>query len=385
MANLWEHPQIIAAEALRHLEDALVVTKMCAVDKTSEFTTRSNGWKKGDVVSFRTHGDYIAKDFSTTIDIQEIRTSSRPMEIEKHIDVSVEVTAREEVLDLDSFSDQVIQPAAYRLAESVDLYVGSKILQGAGLYTSSSLFQSAADIALARKAATIQQLATQRWCLVDLDLEATLLGQTWFNQSQTRGSDGETTLRTGQMGRVMGMEWYSALTFPVASHTAGDLTASTNNGTNSIQYNQIGMSTLTMDNVTASGSVEIGDRILIAGVRRPLIAKTAIADTTSSTEVELVDPITEIIPDNAAITTKAAGATYDYHGAIFDDRSLAVAFPMLDMPQDKVTGVASNNGVSVRVVKGYDMSTKTTTLSLDLLCGAFAFDPRRITLVADTQ
>ena len=385
MANLWEHPQIIAAEALRHLEDALVVTKMCAVDKTSEFTTRSNGWKKGDVVSFRTHGDYIAKDFSTTIDIQEIRTSSRPMEIEKHIDVSVEVTAREEVLDLDSFSDQVIQPAAYRLAESVDLYVGSKILQGAGLYTSSSLFQSAADIALARKAATIQQLATQRWCLVDLDLEATLLGQTWFNQSQTRGSDGETTLRTGQMGRVMGMEWYSALTFPVASHTAGDLTASTNNGTNSIQYNQIGMSTLTMDNVTASGSVEIGDRILIAGVRRPLIAKTAIADTTSSTEVELVDPITEIIPDDAAITTKAAGATYDYHGAIFDDRSLAVAFPMLDMPQDKVTGVASNNGVSVRVVKGYDMSTKTTTLSLDLLCGAFAFDPRRITLVADTQ
>jgi len=385
MANLWEHPQIIAAEALRHLEDALVVTKMCAVDKTSEFTTRSNGWKKGDVVSFRTHGDYIAKDFSTTIDIQEIRTSSRPMEIEKHIDVSVEVTAREEVLDLDSFSDQVIQPAAYRLAESVDLYVGSKILQGAGLYTSSSLFQSAADIALARKAATIQQLATQRWCLVDLDLEATLLGQTWFNQSQTRGSDGETTLRTGQMGRVMGMEWYSALTFPVASHTAGDLTASTNNGTNSIQYNQIGMSTLTMDNVTASGSVEIGDRILIAGVRRPLIAKTAIVDTTSSTEVELVDPITEIIPDNAAITTKAAGATYDYHGAIFDDRSLAVAFPMLDMPQDKVTGVASNNGVSVRVVKGYDMSTKTTTLSLDLLCGAFAFDPRRITLVADTQ
>lgn len=386
MANLWEHPSIIAAEALRHLEDALVVTKMCAVDKSSEFSTRANGWKKGDTVSFRTHGDYVAKDFSTTIDIQEIRTSSRPMEIEKHLDVSVEVTSREEVLDLDSFSDQVIMPAAYRLAETVDLYVGTKILDGAGLYTSASLFGSAADIAQARKTATIQQLSTQRWCLVDLDLEATLLGQTWYNQAQTRGLDGTSTLRSGEMGKVMGMDFFSAITFPVASHTAGDATFATDNGTAGIQYNQIGMSTLTVD-TQAGGqeSLEVGDRLAIAGVRRPLIVKTAIADTDATTEVVLVDPITEIIPDNAAVTVVASGATFDYHGAIFDDRSLAVAFPMLDMPGDKVTGTASNNGISIRVVKGYDMSTKTTTLSLDLLCGAFAFDPRRITLCADTQ
>ena len=46
MANIWEHPQVIAAEALRHLEDALVITRMCAMDSTSEFTTRANGWKK---------------------------------------------------------------------------------------------------------------------------------------------------------------------------------------------------------------------------------------------------------------------------------------------------------------------------------------------------
>jgi len=383
MANIWEHPSIIAAEALSHLEDALVVTRMCARDKTSEFTTRSNGWKRGDTVSFRTHGDYVAKDFSGTIDIQDISTSSRPMEIEKHLDVSVEVTAREEALDLDSFSDQIIRPASYRLAEDVDMYVGTKILQASGMYWSSDLFADAADVALARKAATIQQLAFSRFCLCDLTLEAKMLGQTWFNQSQTRGGPGVTTLQTGQMGMVMGMDWYSAMSFPISEHECGTMTATTNNTTGT--KNLIGDTSLIVDAPLASGTLMAGDRLAIAGVRRPLVVKTAIADTTATTEVELVDPIAEIIPDNAAVTVVASGETVDIHGAIFDDRSLAVAFPILDAPQDRVVGVATNNGISIRVVKGYDLSTKKTTMSLDLLCGAFAFDPRRITVVAEAQ
>ena len=385
MANLWEHPDIIAAEALAHLEDALVITNMAAKDKTSEFTSRSNGWKKGDIVSFRTHGDYVAEDFSGTINVQDIQTSTRPMQIEKHLDVSVEVTAREEVLDLDSFSDQVIMPAAYRLAEMVELYVGTKILQGAGMYVSTDLFASAADIALARKEATMQQLSTNRFVVVDLETEADLLGQTWFNQSQTRGGAGETTLSTGTMGHVMGMDWYSAITFPESTHTNGTAVAGTLLTDNTAAAdNKIGLKVLTYSGGTLNQTLTVGDRLAIAGVRRPLIVATAIADVNGGTTIALVDPITEIIPDNAAITlVGAAGSAIDIHGAIFDDRSLAVAFPMLDMPGDKITSVASNNGVSLRVVKGYDISTKKTTMSLDLLCGAFAFDPRRITILGE--
>jgi len=388
MANIWEHPAIIAQEALTHLEDALVVTNMCAKDNTAEFTSKANGWKKGDTVSFRTHGDYAAEDFTGTINIQDIQTSSRAMQIEKHLDVSVEVTAREEVLDLDSFSDQVIRPAAYRLAEMTEKYVAGKILQGAGLYTSADLFVDAADIALARKASTLQQLATNRFCLVDLDTEAKMLGQTWFNQSQTRGAAGETTLNTGKMGHVMGMDWYSAITFPESARTNGTLgavgTLLTDNtvATN----NKIGLKVLTFDGGTVAETLLAGDRILVAGCRRPLIVAAEVADVNAATTVTLVDPITEIIADDAAITIVGGqAATFDIHGAIFDDRSLAVAFPMLDMPGDKVTATAANNGVSIRIVKGYDINTKKTTMSLDLLCGAFAHDPRRITLLGDTQ
>lgn len=377
MANIWEHPSIIAAEALRHLEDALVIGPLCARDTTSEFTNRSNGWKVGDTVSFRTHGEYEVKDFAGSITAQDITTSSRAMQIEKHYDISVQVTSREAALDLDSFSDQVLRPATYKLAETVDSYLGTKILEAAGLYASNALFGTAGDIALARKAAILQQLAMDRFCLVDLDTEATLLGQTWFNQSQTRGGDGETTLRSADMGRVMGMDFFSSIAFPTSSHTAGDGTTTTDNTV--ATDNKPGNTTLVVAAVV--GTFNAGDRIAIAGVRRPLVVKTQAVAT--ATAIELVDPIVEIIPDGAAVTVVGASQAMTYHGAIFDNRSLAVAFPMLDLPEDRVAATAANNGVSIRIVKGYDLQSKVTTMSLDLLVGSFMLDPRRTTLLSD--
>jgi len=388
MANIWEHPSVIAQEALTHLEDALIIAPLCAKDKTSDFTNKSNGWKVGDTVSFRTHGEYEVDEFTSSISTQSISTSTRPMKIEKHFDISVEITAREQALDLDSFVDQVIVPATYKLAEKVDTYVGTKILQAAGGYYSTALYQTAADIALARKTAILQQLSMNRFCLVDLDLEATLLGQTWFNQSQTRGGDGETTLRNADMGRVMGMDFFSSIAYPTeaSAYTVGTHITTTNNTAGTT--NLIGDKVLVTDVIVTALTLVAGDRIKIAGVRRPLICADTVADTGSATgtsvvAINLVDPITEIIPDGAAVTILASGKDVQHHGAIFDDRSLAVAFPMLDIPEDRTAATASNNGVSIRIVKGYDLTSKKTTMSLDLLAGAFCLDPRRITLVGD--
>lgn len=384
MANLWEHPEIIAQEALTHLESALVIGSLCARDLTSEFTTRANGWKVGDTVPFRTHGEYKTTEFTGTIAPQPIQTSTRALTIEKFFDISVEVTAREEVMDLDSFSDQVIKPSMYSLAESCDAYLGTKILQAQGLYVSDSLFESAADIALARKAAILQQLSMDRFCLVDLDLEAMLLGQTWFNQSQTRGADGETALRNAKMGVTMGMDFNSSIAFPTnaVAFDAGNATALTNNGAGGYTNNRIGVTSLTYDGGSAAATAfKVGDRLRIAGVKRPVVVKTLVSAPAAGT-IELEHPITEIIPDNAAITVIGSAQDYVYHGAIFDSQSIGVAFPMLDLPGDKIAAVASNNGISVRIVKGYDMSTKVNTLSMDFLVGAFCLDPRRVTLLA---
>lgn len=385
MANIWNNPSVIAAEALTHLEDALVIGNLCAKDVTSDFTTRSNGYKVGDSVSYKTNGEFEVTEFTSTITAQPIRSSVRALTIEKHFDISVEVTSKEATLNMESFSEQVLRPSIYKLAEKVDTYLGTKILTGAGLYVSDSLFASAADIALARKKATLQQLNPNRYCLVDLDIEATLLGQTWFNQAQTRGADGEATLRNGVMGQTMGMEFFSSIAFPTntTAFTPGTAICAVNNGSGGNTNNRIGMTTLTVDTQTASKVLVVGDRLAIAGVRRPLKVKTAIADTSATTEIELVDPITEIIPDNAAVTVIGTGHDLTWHGAVMDSESIGVAFPLLDLPGDKIAASASNNGITIRIVKGYDMTYKKDTLSMDLLCGAFVIDPRRVTVLAE--
>lgn len=380
MANAWTKVDSIATEALIHLEDALVITNLTAKDKTAAFNRTADGYAKGDTVRIKTRPDYKTDEFDGTIEVQSIRESTREMKIEKHFDISVQMTAKEKALDLDSLIEQVIAPAVHRIAESCDRYVGTKFLQGAGMYASDDLFGTAADVALARKAANYQQLDPgSRFCIVDDILEAKLLGKDWMNRNDSRSETGVSVMTSGRIARTMGMEFHASLNFPLFSRTSSSGTTATNNGNGGNTNNQIGMKVLTVDGIT--GGFTAGDRIRVAGVRRPLIvAANAAADATSIT---LVDPISEVIPDDAAVTVIGAGQAVTAHGAIFDGQALAVAMPVLDAPADKPSFVASSNGYSIRVVQGYDMNTKTDTLSLDLLMGAVAYDPRRITLLTE--
>jgi hypothetical protein len=380
MANAWTQVDQIAAESLMQLEDALVITQLTARDKTADFNKTPDGYAVGDTVRIKTRPDFEAKEFAGSIEIQDVRESQRSMTIEKHFDVSVEITAKEKALDMDGFTEQVIKPAVIRLAEKADRYVGTKILEGAGTYASNDLFATGADMALARQAGMLQQLdPTGRYCLVNDSLEAKLLGQSYFTTYNSRGDAGESVFKEAAMGRAMGMNFFSSMNLPVdVLATAGTGTSQTDNGAGA--NNLIGVSTLTIDALT--GQLEAGDRIEIAGMRRPLIVASQVLAT--ATAVPLTDPISEIVPDNAALTVIGTGTTnLDFQGAIFDSQSLAVAMPVLDSPSDKPSFVISNNGYSIRVTQGYDMATKKETMSLDILMGAKAYDPRRITLLRE--
>lgn len=377
MPNAWQNPSLIAAEALVHLEDSLVITNLAGTDKTADFLQRPNGYAVGASVNIKTRPEYEVKDFTSAIDVQSIRESVRSLTIEKHFDVSVEVGAKEKALEMDSFSEQVIKPAVYALAEKCDQYVGTKILGAAGLYASDNLFTTQADMALARKAASIQQLNSDRLCLVDLDLEATLLSSNYFATYAQRGEAGAVAFNSGFMGNALGMNFFSSINFPEDTHTAGNGTTTTDNSGGA---NLVGSSTLKVDSTT--GTFNAGDRIAVAGLRRPLIVASTVAAT--ATSIPLVDSITEIVPDGAAVTVVGSGVSNAAaHGVIMDTSAIGFAMPMLDAPSDKPASVMASNGYSIRVVQGYDMTTKKETMSLDILIGANAYDPRRMTLLRE--
>jgi len=379
MANAWEQIDWIGAKSLNILTDSLVLKNACSFDNTSDFNVKPNGYAVGSTIEMRTNPAYKAKEFTTTTEVQDIRSSVRNMSIEKHFDVTVELTSKEMRLDMDNFYLQVIKPSVTTIAESVESYLGTKITDGAGLYSSADLFGTAADMALAKKAATFQQLSpTGRFCVVNDALEAKLLGATYFNTFNSRGETGESVFNTGALGRAFNMDFVSSLYMPSLTFTAGTGVGVTNNTAGAT--NKIGMTTLTTT-ATITGTIKAGDRVKIAGVRRPLRVSTLA--NIGATSILLSDPITEIIPDAAAITVVSSGATYDVQGAIFDDASLAIAMPVLDPAAGQPTSILSENGVSIRVVQGYNMSTKKHTMSFDTIVGAAAYDNRRITLIAD--
>lgn len=383
MANAWEQVDQIATEALMTLEDSLIIANVASRDVTSDFNKTPDGYSVGSSVRIKTRPDYEAKEFTNAIDVQDIRESAREITIEKHFDVSVRLTSREKRLDFESLAEQVIRPAVYRLAERTDAYVGTKILEGAGLYASNDLFADSADMALARQAANFNQLdPSGRYAIVGDALEAKLLGKDYFTKYANRGSEGVISFREAMLGRAMGLNFYPTLHFPewtLAAAGTGVAVADNSGG-----GNKVGMRVLTVDSATFGATdFPAGTRIQVAGVRRPMIVATN-PQGTGVTEIELVDPINEIIPDNAAVTVVASGQTnLTAMGAIFDSQSLAVAMPLLDPPSDKPSQVVSSNGFSIRVVTGYDMTHKTETISLDLLVGAKAYDQRRITLLAE--
>ena len=381
---------IIAATALDHLQDALIVKDLCATDTTGDFNSTQLGYKVGDSISFRTNPVYEVKTFNERaadgtfvrddtkeIDPQDVRASTRTLSIDKHYDISITLSARELAMDFDKMSEMVIRPAAKTMASKIDAFVASKALQGAGLYASSSIFGTAADMAQARKAALTQQLTEDKFCLVNLDLEAALLGADWFNKFDYRGEG--MAYRTGMLSETMGMKFYSSANYPVSTHTNSSGTTTTAASPSGTQ-NKVGTSSLIVASVT--GGFSEGDRIAIAGVKRPLIVKADVS--AAATEITLVDPITEIIPASAAVTVVGGNAKALTHkGAIFDSQSIGMAMPVLDMVPDHLSSVVSDSGISIRLVQGYNMSTKVTTLSMDCLVGATALDPRRITLLAN--
>lgn len=395
MDNLFtaEGINIVAAEALAHLKDALVINSLCTTDVGAEYNIKPNGYSVGDTVNFKIDPVYEAKSFDPAVGVeaQPIRSSNRSMTIEDHLDITTDVSARQKALEFEGFAAEVIRPAAYALAEKVDQYMATKIIQGMGLYVSSDLFGAVSgnggkDLAQARKTALLQQLGMDKFVLMNPELEATLLGQDWFTGAQNRGDD--SILRNGEMGRTMGMDFFSTVNWAETTHVASEgvavLPAKSVMDTDGI--NMVAQTALVCYEITAS--FKAGDRIKVAGAKRPMVVaqdKAAAINTAPVADrtIQLVDPITEILQGDAAVTVVGSGLTIDFQGAIFDGKSLGMAMPMLDAPETGLSSVLSSDGISIRVVADYDSKFKVSQLSMDCLIGGFALDPRRITLLGE--
>lgn len=364
MANTLLTPSIIAREAIMVLQNQMVFAGLVHRDFSDEFA------KVGDTVTVRKPATFTAAEHNgTSITVQSATEGSVAVKMDKIVDVSFAVTSKELSLSIKDFSEQFIAPAMRAHAQYLDSLL-------AGLYTDIPYAVLASDTAAISDIAAIGKMMNVNKAPMDgrnLVLDpATYAKYIVLDAILHAEKSGATdALRAASMGRVLGLD--SFMDQNVKTHTKGTLAATT--GTLSVKGAvSAGATTATLDATALGGTVCVGDIFTVADASGQYVVTEAAEAATNEIAVKFYPaaPTGGFVNDKAVTIVNTAKA----NNLAFHRNAFALVTRPLATPLGAARAESlSFNGISVRVVYGYDMGTKTDTISLDFLCGVKTLTP----------
>lgn len=371
--NVFLTPEWIAREALTLLQSNMVAGALFHRDVQSEFTS---GFKKGDTINIRRPTNAVIEEFVYGVDPtrQPVKQTQVPIVLEKHFDANIEITARDQTLELEDFSNQVLAPYMLEMAEQIDTYALTKmnLLPNSSPYVVGAA-NSIGDVAQLRKTANNLKIPMRdRRSIVDTEMEADLLSIDSFVTADKVGDDG-TTLREASLGRVMGINWFMDQNVDSTLHTNGTNSADITLGANVTE----GDTALTL--AATSGAVNAGDIITVNGTNftENFTVKTT-TTITGSASVPVNEParFAHVSADTVDQYNGSAD-TFFNRGAIFNEGAIALAAVPLDLPASAERAFYVNSeGYALRIVWSYDQQKKADVMAIDILVGAAVIDGR---------
>lgn len=404
MANTLITPTIIAKEALRQLKNNLVMARLVHTDYSKEFN------KVGSTISLRKPVKFDASDGATRSN-QDVTEGTVSLAIDKQKHVSWNFTSNELTLTVDQYSERYIKPAMIALSQKVEsdlmgLYSTVPMWVGtAGTVPSTYLELGAARQKLVEHAAPLgEQLNAVLNPAAALKIANDL--KTLYQPEKTL-----TALERVRIGKYAGFETYEAQSVKV--HTVGayggtSLVNGANQyygGTGTLTDPQANSQSLITDGWTNSttGILKAGDVITIAGVNdvNPVTKEdlgylkqfvvTADANSGASTGPSTLTIAPAIITtgpyknatggpaDNAAVTVKTGTASTGYaQNLCFHKNAFALVWSDLEMPDGapfKAKESDPDSGMTVRVVKQYDIDNDKDVIRMDILYGVKTIYP----------
>lgn len=356
MANTFITIQEIARNTLPRLIENLVFPNLVYKDFSNDFSRNL-----GDTIQVRKPVVLEAEEFDQSVGTtaQDINETSVPVTLNKIATVDVEITAIQGATNINDLNRQFLEPAAVALAQKInsdglELYRDIPYIGGTAGTTPGSL----SDLADVRKLLNANKVpVSPRYALWDTEADAKLVTIPAIVNAEKSGST--QALREGSLGRVMGLDNY--MSQAVKQHTTG-ITAAT-----AVKVNgavTAGATTLAIDGTTLTGKLVKGDVLTIGGKSYVVTEDTAEAASNAIAAVK-VYPALPAIADNADVTLVGSHtANLGFHPSAF----AFVTRPLVN-PSGVESYVTSYNGVSLRVVKGYNMTYKKETLSMDVLYG----------------
>ncbi len=356
MANAFISVKEIARQLLPRLIENLVFPNLIHKDFSEQFV---NG--KGATIQVKKPVILEAKEFveADGVTPQDMKEESVEVTLDKLATVDVAYGSIQAVTNVDDLNRLFIEPAAVALAEKINsdgLFLYRDIPYAVG--TPGTTPSSLTDLANVRKALNEQKVPVAgRVAVWDPEADAKFTTIDAIVNAEKSGST--QALREGSIGRVFGLDNYMAQ--GIKRHTTG-ITAAT-----AVKVNgavNAGATQLSIDGTTLTGKLVKGDIMTINGKDYVVTEDSAVAATNAIANVK-VYPALPALADNADITLVANHTA----NLAFNPAAFAFVTRPLASPAGVESYVTSYNGITLRVVKGYDMKYKKEMLSMDVLYG----------------
>ena len=367
MANTFLTPQIIAQEALAILRNQLIFAELVHTDYANEFV------KVGDTITVRKPAELIAKDFSGSIASQDLTESGVTVKLDKFKDVSVAITSQQASLELRDFAKQVIEPAMVAIAQQIDEDLANFIYEKASgsVLASSATPANLADIAEVGKKLDIAKAPLQERHLV-LSPEHKYRYALTEILTKVNHAGSNETLREALLGKVYGMATYMNQNLPESTSS----TTGTAKGSFSVASASSGAVALSQVS-PGGGTVKIGEGFVYEGI---LYRFTANATASSGSVASVA--VSPAFPSGVSATSVKMVRLSSSVG--FHKNAFAFVIRPLDLPMGAArASVVNGEGLSVRVVYDYNQSSKTDTISFDVLYGIAALRPELAVAIQD--
>jgi len=355
MPNNFITLQTIARRTLPRLREFLVMPMLCARDFSEDFTDL------GDTVQIKKPVVYEAKDFKPgdTVVAQDINEESALVKLDKiaTVDLNLNILEAANNWSEEKLRTEFIDPAAVAIAEKINRaglmeYVNIPNILGTAGTTPSSMN----DLAAARKFLNKAKAPLgNRYAIWDTEADAEFTKMANLFKVNEAGTN--ETLREGQIGRVYGLDNY--MTQAIEEHTPGATGTPLIDGAATA-----GASVIHVDGLTTAFTV--GDMFTIAG-DNTIYTVNKVGDlSTGEMDINITPALQANAADNAAITVGAAAT----NNLVFHrDAIVFVTRPLPRAAGEATSYVTSDGMFSLRIVLGYDMATKTSKLSMDVLYG----------------
>jgi hypothetical protein len=380
MANSILTPTAVTRKALAILHQKL--NFIGSINRQYDDSFAKSGAKIGDSLKIRLPNQYTVRT-GASLSTQDTSESSTTLQVATQKGVDVTFSSAELALSLDDFSDRILEPAMSGLAANIEADALSMALD---------VYNAVNNVG---NAITLNKALTARKVLVDAlapGSDRTLLLNTQDNLDLVDALKGlfqdsseiAKQYRDGAVGRTAGFGTIYENTL-LPSQTTG--TAASTTGYLSNGATQSG-ATIAVD--TGTTTFKKGDVITFAGVNRVhpetksdtgvLQQFVVTADAGASATSLSISPaivasgatqnVSNTIADNSAIV-KVGGASAVYKPSLAYHKD-AFTFATADLPLPGGVDFAARenfDGLSMRIVRQYAISTDTMPCRIDMLYG----------------